>query len=190
MNSVIPGTIVFEGKSKKGRSIVIRYPTNSDLDSLLKFINELSKENTFVRVSGEIIDRDKEKKYIDTVLKGISSGNLVSLNSYVNGELAGGTSIERDTHGKARSKHVGIFGISLLNQYRGEGIGELLMEYCLVEAQKQIEGIKLIRLDVYEPNVVAQNLYKKFGFVEYGRLPKGVLYKGNYYDELSMYKEI
>jgi RimJ/RimL family protein N-acetyltransferase len=33
-------------------------------------------------------------------------------------------------------------------------------------------------------------MYQKFGFIEYGTLPKGILYKGEYIDEIKMYKEV
>lgn len=190
MNPPIPGTVVFEGKSSKGLPVVIRYPENRDLDNLLMFINKLSKENTFIRFSGETIDRAQEIKYLDSVLTGMEKGNSVTLNCYVRGELAGGSSIERDTSGKSRSNHVGIFGISILKKFRGEGIGKLLMKHCLKEAKKQIKDLRIVKLIVYEQNSIAMNLYKKFGFAEYGRLPNGVLYKGTFYDEINMYLNV
>jgi RimJ/RimL family protein N-acetyltransferase len=33
-------------------------------------------------------------------------------------------------------------------------------------------------------------MYEKFGFKEYGRLPGGLLYRGEPTDEILMYKEI
>lgn len=37
---------------------------------------------------------------------------------------------------------------------------------------------------------VAYNLYRQFGFIEFGRLPKGILHKNQYVDRLEMYKNI
>jgi len=39
-------------------------------------------------------------------------------------------------------------------------------------------------------NPTAKELYKTFGFVEYGSLPKGLLYKGKFEDEVYMYYEV
>ncbi len=48
----------------------------------------------------------------------------------------------------------------------------------------------MIILNVYGKNLKAQNLYKKIGFKECGRLKKGLLYKGKYIDDIKMYKEL
>lgn len=55
------GKVVFEGKTDKGFPIVIRYPKISDLDQALKYINELSKEQTFILYQGEITSEADEK---------------------------------------------------------------------------------------------------------------------------------
>ena len=47
------GKIVHRGKTKKGLDIVIRYPVEVDVEMLLKYINSLSKECTFIRFQGE-----------------------------------------------------------------------------------------------------------------------------------------
>lgn len=38
-----PGQIVYQGKSKSGRDIIIRYPTKDDLGSLWEYINTSSR---------------------------------------------------------------------------------------------------------------------------------------------------
>jgi len=48
----------------------------------------------------------------------------------------------------------------------------------------------MIILDVYSLNINAQNLYKKLGFKEAGCLPKTILYRGQYIDEIKMYLEL
>jgi RimJ/RimL family protein N-acetyltransferase len=52
-----------------------------------------------------------------------------------------------------------------------------------------ILGQKVV-LDVFSINGNAQNLYKKLGFKETGRLPKRILYRGSYIDETKMYLEL
>jgi ribosomal protein S18 acetylase RimI-like enzyme len=72
-------------------------------------------------------------------------------------------------------------------KYRGLGIGELLLRECIREAKEKLIGVTILHLSAYGPNVVAQNLYKKVGFIEHSRLPKGVYYKGEYHDHIGMY---
>lgn len=50
--------------------------------------------------------------------------------------------------------------------------------------------LKIITLEVFSLNILAQNLYKKFGFMEYGRLSGGIKYKNKFVDDILMYKKI
>jgi RimJ/RimL family protein N-acetyltransferase len=86
--------------------------------------------------------------------------------------------------------HEGVFGISLAKDYRGEGIGKILMRLVLEEAESNLPPLRIITLGVFSNNSLAMEMYKKFGFKEYGRLPKGVLHRGEYVDHVYMYKSI
>ncbi len=69
------------------------------------------------------------------------------------------------------------------------GIGEILAKKVLELAKKELK-IKIVILDVFENNIPAINLYKKLGFKIYGKLPKGMKYKGRYVTKICMYKEL
>lgn len=45
------GKIIKKFKTKKGKEIVIRYLKWEDLDELTRYVNDLSKEDTFVNLS-------------------------------------------------------------------------------------------------------------------------------------------
>jgi len=47
------GKIAFEGQSKHGKNIVIRYIQKSDAEILCNYINTISQERTFMRFQGE-----------------------------------------------------------------------------------------------------------------------------------------
>ena len=87
-------------------------------------------------------------------------------------------------------KHEGFFGITVAQEYRGEGVGKLLMHYTLQEAEKELPDLRIVTLGVFGHNDLAMNMYKQFGFTEHGRLPQGIIHKGNYYDHIFMYKKI
>lgn len=38
--------------------------------------------------------------------------------------------------------------------------------------------LRIVTLGIFDSNLIAKSMYEKFGFKEHGRLPKGVLYKG------------
>ena len=63
------------------------------------------------------------------------------------------------------------FGISVEKAFWGLGIGKALTEAC-IECAKNA-GYEQLELDVVSDNIAAINLYKSFGFIEYGRNPKG-----------------
>lgn len=64
------------------------------------------------------------------------------------------------------------------------------MKLTLKEADKNLPKLRIITLGVFSDNALAQKMYEKFGFKEYGRLPKGVLHKNKYVDHIYMYKII
>ena len=111
----------------------------------------------------------------------------VSLSVFSGEELIGNASVVQKN--KAMS-HEGSFGIAVAKNFRGEGVGNLLMKFILEEAKRKLKGLKIITLGVFANNSVAINFYKKFGFKKYGSLPKGILHRGKYIDHFYMYKRV
>ena len=66
--------------------------------------------------------------------------------------------------------HRAEFGISILKEYWGLGIGQALMEACIHCAKTA--GYAQLELDVVAENARAISMYQTAGFVEYGRNPK------------------
>jgi ribosomal-protein-alanine N-acetyltransferase len=66
--------------------------------------------------------------------------------------------------------------------WRGRGVGELLLVSLLREAQRR--DAAFATLEVRVSNIVAQNLYTKYGFVEVGRRKR--YYRDNNEDALIM----
>ena len=78
-----------------------------------------------------------------------------------------------------------ITNIAVHPEYRGSGIGSLLMEKLIDIALK--DGINSMTLEVRKSNLVAQALYSKYGF-EIGGLRKRY-YADNGEDALIMWKQ-
>jgi len=181
------GKAVFEGLSDKGNKIVVRYLAKDDAQMMRDYINTLSKEQTFIRFQGEKVSLGDEAKYLNDQLKRITEKQTVALLVFCNNKLIGISSI--DMKDKTES-HEGVFGISIINEYRGEGIGTILMNQVLEEAKRHIPQLRIVTLGIFDGNLIAKSMYEKFGFKEYGRLPKGVLHKGKYVDHIYMYKNV
>lgn len=184
---MIPGQIVYQGKSKSGKEIIFRYPTEKDLQLLYDYINTLSKEKTYILFQGEQVTLAEEKKYLDTQLQGIREKKAVQLLVFSEGNLVGNTQI--NLQDKA-TKHIGAFGISLSKKFRGEGIGTILMGKIIEEAEKKLKGMKIITLECFADNKIAKKLYSNMGFVEFGNLPNGLIHGNRFMDHIFMYKKV
>lgn len=78
-----------------------------------------------------------------------------------------------------------ITNIAVHPEFRGSGIGSLLMEGLINEARK--EGISRLTLEVRKSNIIAQRLYEKYGFVTCGI--RKSYYADNNEDALIMWKD-
>jgi ribosomal protein S18 acetylase RimI-like enzyme len=181
------GTIVFEGTLKNGAAYLIRYPQPGDEHMMTTYINALSAERTFVTFQGEVMTAEEELSYLNKQLERIENHRTVNLFIITENKIIGVSNI--DLKDKTQ-RHVGDLGITIAKEFRGEGLGKILMEYMLKEAEKQLTDLKFITLSVYGNNDRAQSMYKKFGFIEYGRLPEGIIHRDQYVDHILMYKKV
>lgn len=79
-----------------------------------------------------------------------------------------------------------ITNIAVESKYRKMGVGKAIVEGLIYLCGKQ--GIKAMTLEVRESNISAQNLYKKYGFVESGVRPK--YYADDNEDAIIMWKKL
>ena len=79
-----------------------------------------------------------------------------------------------------------IATIAVHPQYRGQGIGKLLMDHILQDAVRR--GLLSALLEVRAGNQVAIQMYRQFGFEEVGRRPR--YYQDNHEDAVLMTLEL
>ena len=179
------GKIVKKFTSKKRNEIVFRYPKKGDLDELLHYVNNLIAEDTFVLISGKPETREGEENFLDNLLRAMALGEAVSLVVERDGEIVGMVGVTRE---RFRMRHVGILGISISPEMRGEGIGEAAFSAIIEESKKM--GLKLLTLHCFENNKRALHLYEKFGFKRAGIIPDAVFFKKEYIGQVIMYLSI
>jgi len=102
-------------------------------------------------------------------------------------ELLGMAGIRRNPGQKTRHSAF-IYGVYIRQDWRKMGIVDGLFEVCFEWAKKN--QLQIIKLAVVTSNLSAFNVYQRLGFKVYGTEPKANLYKGNYYDEFLMFKEL
>ena len=79
-------------------------------------------------------------------------------------------------------RHRAEFGVSVLRAYWGLGLGRALTEACIQCAKEA--GYEQIELTVVAENKRAIALYRKAGFVEFGRNPRGFRSRTSGYQEI------
>lgn len=181
-----PGQLVALHDTQQG-SVQIRYPHSEDAPAMLEYINALSAERTYITLQGEQFDLEDEEDFLFSRLEEMALGRTITLLATHGDRVVGITHIAQ--HGRIEG-HVAGFGISVASDFRGCGLGNALMTHVIAEAERVIEGLRIIVLDVYSANEPGISLYKKHGFEEYGRLREGILHNGIYLDRVQMARHI
>ena len=83
---------------------------------------------------------------------------------------------------KYKLTHRAEFGVSVLREYWGLGIGKALTDACIKCAKEA--GYVQLELNAVADNERALSMYKRAGFVEFGRNPKGFRSRSGKYQEL------
>ncbi len=147
--------------------------THEETDYLLSYPDENS------------MNAEEESKFL---AEKTDSENEIEILAFVDGVLAGTAGIEA-VGKKFKVKHRADFGISVLKDYWGLGIGAALMKACIRCAEEA--GYSQLELNVVADNERAVRLYEKMGFTEFGRNPLGFNSRICGYQELvSMRREI
>lgn len=84
--------------------------------------------------------------------------------------------------------HRGVLGMGVIASHRGQGIGGRLLEACLARAPDN--GIEKVELTVYANNRPAIDLYRKFGFADFGLNRDYRRLDGISYDALLMARTV
>ncbi len=182
---MVGDTIVYTGDFNNNQ-LLVRYPTVDDIEKLLQFINTISKEQTYILLQGEQLTMEDEIKYIEDFIKKIEEKKAVKLLVFCKNELIGVADVILK---EKAEKHIGVFGIIITPEWRGKGIGTFLLKLTLKEAEEHIQEMRIITLGVFSNNQVAKKLYKKAGFIEYGKLEEGLQHRGKLVDHIYMFKK-
>ena len=155
------------GEFADGEAVFVNFnETHAETDYLLSYPDE----NSF--------DAQQEAEFLKEKTE---SPNEIEIVAVVDDVVAGTAGIEA-VGAKYKLKHRAELGIAILKEYWGLGIGKALMEAC-IECAKDA-GYTQLELNVVAENERAVSLYKKMGFVEYGRNPRG------FNSRISGYQEV
>ncbi|PLS17401.1 GNAT family N-acetyltransferase [Bacillus sp. M6-12] len=157
--------------------------------AIIKDAKELSDLRLQIDGETENLDREKGEAFIDKagfeqiIKTDTESPRNLFLVAVVHERVVGFSRCEGN-HLK-RFSHKVEFGIGVLKEFWGYGIGKNLLNECITWADSN--GIKKIALHVLETNDKAAKLYQKLGFEIEGILKKDkILSDGKYYNTIVM----
>ena len=157
------------GEASDGKAVCENFNlTHSETDYLLTYPDENS------------LTTEEEAKFLE---RKSESANEIEIVAFVDGKVAGTAGIDA-VGTKYKTKHRAEFGVSIAKEYWGLGLGRALTEACIKCAKEA--GFTQLELDVVSDNENAVALYKKAGFAEFGRNPKGFKSRTGEYQELVL----
>lgn len=101
-------------------------------------------------------------------LQGFSQGTVLMLVAEVDGKVVGTVTLQRNPH-RLRGHRAEVVSLVVHRPYEGQGIARRLMEEC--ERYARSQDIQILELTCRggEP---AEQVYRRLGFHEFGRLPR------------------
>lgn len=79
-----------------------------------------------------------------------------------------------------------VLGADLHESFRGRGLSYMMWELMLDHCFNHM-SLHRVSLTTASYNTIAQNVYKKMGFVEEGRLVQSLFRDGKFYDQIGMF---
>jgi len=154
---------------KNGKTAILRNADENDGKDVLEIFIKTHEETDYLLTYPDEITFTAEQE-ADFLKNKTESEREVEIAAVIDGKIVGTAGI--DPIGRYyKLRHRAEMGIGILKDYCGCGIGKALTEAC-IECAKKAEYTQ-IELTVVAENGRAVNMYKKLGFTEYGRNPKG-----------------
>lgn len=158
-------TVLLQG----GVELLVRNAVASDARALRDIMQRTHAETDYLLSypDEQSVDDEQEARALAETER---SDNEVELVAVVDGKIVGSAGV---TAAGSRRKvlHRARFGISILKEHWGMGIGRVLME-ASIDCARQA-GYTQLELEVVADNERAVSLYRCAGFEEYGRNPRG-----------------
>ena len=163
-----------------GLELLVRNAVASDARALRDIMQRTHAETDYLLSypDEQSVDEEQEARSLAETER---SDNEVELVAVVDGKIVGSAGVTA-VGSRRKVAHRARFGISVLQEYWGMGIGRVLMDACIDSARRA--GYSELELEVVADNERAVSLYRRAGFEEYGRNPRGYRSAASGYQEL------
>ena len=165
---------------KDGRLCTLRSGTEKDAQAALDNFVLTHAETEFLTTYPDetSFSAEEEGKFLQ---KRAESANEVEILAELEGRIVGTAGVGA-VGAKDKLRHRASFGISVEQACWGLGIGRALTRACVACAEAA--GYAQLELEAVADNERALALYRREGFVEYGRNPRGFRTRGGRWQEL------
>ena len=167
---------------KGGVELLVRNAVASDARALRDIMQRTHAETDYLLSYPDEQSADDEQE-ARSLVETERSDNEVELVAVVDGRIVGSAGVTA-VGGRRKVAHRARFGISVLTEHWGMGIGRVLMESCIDSARRAGYTQLELELEVVAGNERALSLYRRAGFEEYGRNPRGYRSAAAGYQEL------
>ena len=165
---------------KSGVELLVRNAVASDARALRETTQRTHAETDYLLSypDEQSVDDEQEARSLEETER---SSNEVELIAVIDGRIVGSAGVSA-VRSRRKVAHRARFGISILKEYWGMGIGRVLMD-ASIDCARQA-GYTQLELEVVADNERAVSLYRHAGFEEYGRNPRGYRSASVGYQEL------
>ena len=173
--------------AKNGKEVLLRNGEAADGAAVLKNFNQTHAETDYLLTYPDEnrFDAEQEGRFL---ARKTESPREIELLAVVDGKVVGTAGVDA-VGSKYKVAHRAEFGISVLKEYWGLGIGRAMTEACIQCARDA--GYVQLELSVVADNARAVAMYQRAGFVECGRNPRGFNSRtAGYQEVISMLLEL
>jgi RimJ/RimL family protein N-acetyltransferase len=175
-----------------GKKVTLRVLRWEDLDRLLSFINTLVGEKRGNSMSAlytgfdRKVTREEEAEWLARTLVEIEGEEVINTIAEIGGKIIANGEVTRGKYKDTR--HHGQVGLTMISEYRGQGIGRRIIGTLVQESRKA--GLRTLAVEFLAQNETARRAYEKAGFKQAGIIPRKVFRDGKYFDGLIMAREL
>ena len=154
---------------KNGAEALLRSGCAQDGPAVYENFNRIHAETDYLLTYPDenSFGPEEEARFLE---EKANSPDEVEIAAFIDGNVAGTAGIEAVGR-KYKVKHRAEFGIGILKEYWGLGLGRALAEACIACAKEA--GYSQLELNAAAENTRALSLYRSLGFEEFGRNPRG-----------------
>ncbi len=166
-----------------GESMRIREAVPDDAPALLEMFRKATNETGFLMTTPEEANRISEMQERNFISQYQKNENNLFLIALTREKIVGTLSLTQSRWQK--QKHVGEFGVVVLEVYWNMGIARRMINHLLKWVSAH-PNIRYIQLSVMANNEKAIRLYQNFGFKEEGRRPRAFCLNDQLYTDMIL----